>query len=64
MTKVLFTWTQDSELPRGNHCLGLSVTSRSHNDLLSRGNNFLPRGKLIVTWLRLVFTQIVTENEF
>ena len=36
-TKGLFTWTRDSELPRGNHCPGASVTSRSH-DLLSPGN--------------------------
>ena len=34
----LFTWTQDSELPRGNDCPGASVTSRSHDDLLSWGN--------------------------
>ena len=29
---------RDSELPRGNDCPGASVTPRSHNDLLSRGN--------------------------
>ena len=28
----------DSELPRGNDCPGASVTSRSHDDLSSRGN--------------------------
>ena len=28
----------DSELPRGNDCPGASFTSRSHDDLLSRGN--------------------------
>ena len=39
----LFTWTQDSELPRGNHCPKARVTSRSHDNLLSRG-------KLIVIW--------------
>ena len=33
----LFTWTQDSELPRGNDCPGASITSRSHDDLLSQG---------------------------
>ena len=38
----MFTWTRDSELPRGNDCPGASVTSRSH-DLLSRG-------KFIVIW--------------
>ena len=38
LTKGLFTWTRDSELPRGNHCPGASVTSRSRDDLLSRGN--------------------------
>ena len=36
-TKGLFTWTRDSELPRGNGCPGASVTSRSHDDLLSWG---------------------------
>ena len=41
MTKGLFTLTQDSKLPRGNHCPGLSVTLRSHDDLLSRGNNVI-----------------------
>ena len=44
ITKGLFTLTQDSKLPRGNHCPGLSVTLRSHDDLLSRGNN------VIVNW--------------
>ena len=28
----------DSELPRGNDCPGARVTSRSHDDSLSRGN--------------------------
>ena len=41
--KGLFTWTRDSELPRGNDCPGASVTSRSHDDLF-------PRGKFIVIW--------------
>ena len=36
--KGLFTWARDSELPRGNDCPGARVTSRSHDDLLSRGN--------------------------
>ena len=45
MTKGLFTWTQNSKLPQGNHCPGLSVTSRSHDDLLSRGNNFISPGQ-------------------
>ena len=45
MTKGLFTSTQDSKLPRGNHCPGLSVASRSHDDLLSRGNNFIAPGQ-------------------
>ena len=45
MTKGLFTWTQDSKLPRGNHCPGLSVTSRSHDDLLSWRNNFIAQGQ-------------------
>ena len=39
----LFTWTRDSELPRGNDCPGARVTSRSHDGLLSRG-------KLKVIW--------------
>ena len=30
-----------SKQPEGNHCPGLSVTSGSHDDLLSRGNNFI-----------------------
>ena len=38
VTKGLFTWTRDSELPRGNGCPGASVTSRSNDDLLSWGN--------------------------
>ena len=43
MTQGLFIWTRDSELPRGNECPGASVTSRSHDDLLSRR-------KFIVIW--------------
>ena len=50
-------WTRDSE----NDCPGASVTLRSHDDLLSRGNvapgqlhcpgsTSLPRGKFIVIW--------------
>ena len=74
-TKGLFTWTRDSELPWGNDCPGASVTSRSHDDLLSRGNVapgqlHCPRAssskfdhyKFI--WIPLVFKQIVTENDF
>ena len=37
--------TQDSKLPGDNHCPGLSVTSGSHDDLLSRGNNFIAPGQ-------------------
>ena len=64
-----------SELPRGNDCPGASVTSRSHDDLLSRGN--VAPGQLHCPGasssssdhyefirIPLVFTQIVTENEF
>ena len=36
--KGLFTLSRDSELPLGNDCPGARVTSRSHDDLLSRGN--------------------------
>ena len=73
--KGLFTWTRDSELPRGNDCPGASVTSRSHDGLLSQGN--VAPGQLHcpgasssssdhyeIIWIPLVFTQIVTENEF
>ena len=35
LSKGLFTWTWDSELLRDNDCPGASVTSRSHDDLLS-----------------------------
>ena len=65
----------DSELPRGNDCPGASVTSRSHDDLLSRGN--VAPGQLHCPGasssssdhyefirIPLVFTQSVTENEF
>ena len=45
MTKGLFTLTHDSKLPRGNHCHGLSVTLRSHDDLLSLGNNVIALGQ-------------------
>ena len=41
-TEGLFTWTRDSELPRGNGCPGASVTSRSHDDLLPRVNFIAP----------------------
>ena len=41
--KGLFTWTRDSELPRGNECPGASVTLRSHDI-------FLSLGKLKVIW--------------
>ena len=54
---------------------GASVTSCSHDDLLSRGN--IPQGQLHCPgasssssdhyefiWIPLVFTQIVTDNEF
>ena len=34
-----------SKLPLGNHCPGLSVTSCSHDDLLSQGNNFIAPGQ-------------------
>ena len=74
-TKGLFTWTRDSELPRGNDCPRASVNSRSHDDLLSQGN--VVSGQLHcpgassrssdhyeIIWIPLVFTQIVTENEF
>ena len=74
-TKSLFTWTRDSELPRGNDCPRASFTSRSHDDLLSRGN--VAPGQLHcpgassrssdyyeMIWIPLVITQIVTENEF
>ena len=45
MTKDLFISTQDSKLSRGNDCPGLSVTLRSHDDLLSRGNNVIAPGQ-------------------
>ena len=45
---------QDSKLPRGNHCPGLSVTLRSHDDLLSRGNN--------VTAPEQAHRQLITTN--
>ena len=55
--KCLFTWTRDSELPRGNDCPGASLTSRSHDNLLSRGNIALgqlycPRATL--PWVNLI----------
>ena len=63
------------ELPRGDYCPGASVASRSHDDLLSRGN--VAQGQLHCPGVSsslydhyefilipLVFTQIVTENEF
>ena len=61
--------------PRGNDCPGASVTSRSQDDLLSRDN--VAPGQLHCPgasssssdhykFIRIpvVFTQIVTENEF
>ena len=73
--KGLFTWTRDSELPRGNGCPGASVTSRSHDDLLSRDN--VAPGQLDCPGasstlsnhyefirIPLLFAQILTKNEF
>ena len=42
LTKGLFTWTRDNELPRGNDCPGASIILRSHDDLLSRVNFIAP----------------------
>ena len=56
MTKGLFTWTQDSKLI--NHCPGLSVASRTHDDLLFRS----PGGTSI--WIytgRAVFHGIIFQ---
>ena len=61
MNKGLFTWTQDSKIPRGNHCQG-QVLPRER--MMTRGNNFIAWDKLIIIWIRLAFPQIVTENEF
>ena len=40
---------RDSELPGGNDCPGASVTSRSQDDLLSRGN--VAPGQLHCPWV-------------
>ena len=67
--------TLDSELPQSNDCPGASITSHSHDDLLSWGNVapgqlHCPRSSSSSSdhyeFIRipLVFAQIVTENEF
>ena len=43
MTKGLFTWTQDSKLPQGNHCQG-QVLPREHMMICCKGaTTSLPR---------------------
>ena len=65
MTKGLFTWTQDSKLPRDNHCPVLSVTLRSHHDLLSQGNNVIAPGQghrqLIIMTIYLISFRFYTN---
>ena len=60
--KGMFTWTRDSELPRVNDCPGAGVTSRSYDCLGASSVSSDHYEELI--WIPLVFTQIVTENEF
>ena len=73
--KGLFTWTRDSELPRGNDCLGASITLRSHDNLLSQGNIVPSQLHCLgtsssksdhykVIWIPSVLTRSVTQNEF
>ena len=74
MTKGLFTWTQDSKLPRGNHCPGLPrvkcYLAFTWWFVVPEQQLHCPRASSSSSdyyefiWIRLVFTQIVAEYEF